>query len=76
MQSVPQKVAVRKDLPFPRQPPPECAPIIQRAIPKTPHAIMFRFCGRKLHLRQRHKSFLQHILRLAVTEAERATIQN
>ena len=37
---------------------------------------MFRFRGRKFHLRQRHEHLLQNIFRLAVTEAERAAIQN
>lgn len=50
--------------------------VIQRAIPEAAHAIMLRFRGGKIHLHQRQKGLLQHILRLAMTQAQRTAIKD
>jgi len=61
---------------FPCHPPPERSPVIQRAIPKAPYAVMLRLLRRFLQREQRYKSLLHHVFRLGMGQSQRATIQD
>lgn len=59
-----------------RQSTPERTPIIQRAISETPHAVMFGPERRVRPVQQRHECLLQNVLGFAVTQAQRASIED
>lgn len=61
---------------FPRQPPPQGPPIIQRTIPKAPHTIVFRLFGNFLQLQQCDECLLKHILSFHMRKTERTSIEN
>ena len=56
-------------------PAPQTAAVIERAIAKTAHAIMLRLQGCPWPLQQSQEGFLQHILGLAVAQAERPAVK-
>ncbi len=60
---------------FPRQPPPERPPVIQHAVPKTPHAVVIRLFRSFLQPQQRGEGLLNHVLGFRVGKAESAPIE-
>jgi len=60
---------------FARDPPPEAALEIQRAIAESTDAIMLWIIRGFLQLQQRDKSFLQNIFRLAFPKTQGAAVQ-
>ena len=63
-------------LQLPHHAPQETAPVIQRPVAKAPDGVVLRILRCPLHLEQRDEQLLQHILRLAVAQTQRAPIQN
>src|ERR1051325_7466321 len=55
---------------------PQAPAVVERAIAEAAHRVMLRLRRRRGELQQRGESFLQHILRLAVGEAERTAVQD
>lgn len=61
---------------FPREPPPERSPIVQRPVPKTTHTIVLRLFRGFLQVQQYQEGFLHDVLGLSVGKPKGATIQN
>ena len=59
-----------------RQPPPQGAAIIERAISETAHAIMLQLRGTLGLLHQNDKGFLQDVLGFGMAQAEGAAVKD
>ena len=61
---------------FAREPAPQTAVIVQRAVAKAADTITIGLRGRLAPLQQRHERLLQNILRFAVAQPQRPAVEN
>src|SRR5436190_5101226 len=60
---------------FTRQPPPQAATVIQRAVPERANTIVNRLLRLRFQAHQCHKRVLQHVFSFAMAQAQSAPIQ-
>ena len=61
---------------FAREPAPQAAAMVQRAVAKAADAIMIGLRRRLAPLQQRHERLLQNVLRFAVAQSKRPAVEN
>ncbi len=61
---------------FAREPAPQAAAMVQRAVAKASDAIMIGLRRRLAPLQQRHERLLQNVLRFAVAQPQRPAVEN